>query len=83
MSGASCDLGVAWLIAAFLVGMSFGACFGGVAVALSQAAGKGNSPPRIPTGPVSRETVDMTRLDVDRWYDHATKALSNMRRGLE
>ena len=81
MSGASCDLGVAWLIAAFLVGMSFGGCTAGLLHAAVRRWPL--TPPRIPTGPVSRETVDMTRLDIDRWHDHAIKALSNMRRGLE
>ena len=42
MSGADCEAGFVWLIGAFIVGMSFGACLGTVVAGLCRAAAIGN-----------------------------------------
>jgi hypothetical protein len=38
MTGADCELGLAWIIGTFIVGMSFGACVGTVVAGLCSAA---------------------------------------------
>jgi hypothetical protein len=78
---AECQFELYWIALAGFVGLSLGSCGGIIIAGLLPA--RRFTPPRIPTGRVSRETVDMTRLDIDRWYDHATRVLSEMRRGLE
>jgi hypothetical protein len=81
MNCIECELGLVWLIGAFVIGLSFGACVGTVVAGLCRTAAV-RTPPHIPTGPVSLEAIDRLRLDVEDWYDRSIKTLNGMRRNV-